>query len=216
MKKLWQRFTSSYILWGQAACCVILFSLHLYQFFDSGFRWESGIRVVFYPVYALSIFFFGQKLMFIELLGFSLAYAQTIRFDNYSAFLLLVVCCVMKNNRKTYCIPLFLLYAADILVVCMRNGKTPVHLIIHYCVCACIFVGIQIFIFFIKQKKNLDLTEEEQHILYHIVFEKKKLKEIIGYKQNTISKKLKKCREKNGLKDNDELYRLFEAEYSEI
>lgn len=212
MSKIIERFKNDYIEWGLASVSIILFGLHLFQFFDSGFIFDAGLRTVFYFIFALSLFFFGKKCVFWELLLFVLVDVQTISFENYTAFLILCLCFIMKQNRNQVVIPGLIVYALDVLVVCIRHDKSAVHFVIHGIVCACIFYLVQMFVFFIRLKKNLDLTEEERHILQEIVFSGKKLKEIDGYKQNTISKKLKRIRERNGYTDNESLYKAFSTE----
>ena len=207
-----ERFKANPIEWGLTCVSLVLLCIDVFQFIDSDFMTEPLIRSIFDLVFAVSLIIIGEKCITLELFCFAMACVQYITFENYTPFLLICLCCLIKKNSLKFVIPMINAYAFDVVIVCMRHDKSPVHLVRHGIVCVCIFVTIQLFVRYFKRDTPLDLTDEECRILDALAIHGLKQKEIDGLKQNTVAKKLKICREKNNCKTNDELFDRFKAE----
>lgn len=194
-----------------SALCFILFGLHTYQFIDSGFLIGPLLRMIFSLLFPIFLFFFTKKCIPWFLLVFGLAMVQQMDFKDYWEFMSVVMftCYFPKMS-----IPTMIVYALDVLIVCTRHDKTPIHLAIHFFNCAFIYFVFHTFKQLIIEKAlqsiktppatPLDLTESEAYILSELKAGKMQ-KEIEKYSENTVCKKLKECRIKNNCKTTDEL-----------
>lgn len=176
--------------------------LHVYQFIDSGYRIYPLIRIIAYVVAIPCMIFIGEKSLPYTFFPFAIALTQTISFDNYTPFVLVYVCARMK---KRYDIPMYVIYFISIVVVCMRHGKDLVHFLIHIMGCIVLYVFLALFNQVMKRQTKLNLTDDEEYILYEIIYNNRQLKDFDQWKQNTVSKKLKNCCRKNNCENPKEL-----------
>ncbi len=205
-------FLENPIEWGMFLVCVLLLPIDLYQFIDSGFMIQPLFWGISDIVFMVSMLFVGQKCIAGELLIMALCYGQSITFDNYTPFFMICFVCVLLKNKLKKIVPVLLLYGIDIVIVCMRHGKTPLHLVRHFIICFVIYFVFLIFIYYVRHQIFLDLTEEERQILEVLAVDGKKQKEVKGYCQNTVAKKIAKCRKKNNCKSNADLYQRYKVE----
>jgi len=211
--------------------CVIslmLIGFHVYQYIDSGFRIEPLTRAIFYFINIVVLFIFGLKALPYTLVPFGIALALQMSFENYSAYILICSAILIKHDKR-FTIISFLLYIISVFVVCTMHKKTGIHIAIHFLGCSFFTcIGLLIFesgaLFYYKQYKQnyqdiikktfgdkkgnisgeLDLTTDEYFLLHEIVINCQPLK-ALG-KPNTISKRIQRCYERNGLKNTSELY----------
>ena len=210
---------------------MLLLFCHVYQFIDSGYMIEPLIRVIYYFVEILVLYFFGIKSIPYLLAPFGLILTLFIKFDNYTPFVLIISAILIKHEKKFTFINL-ILYTVCVFVVCTLHDKSAIHIAAHFL--GCIFLtlcGRIIFLsgalkfyneykenfkrdlvnnFFDSGKlkyQNLDLTPDEYFILHEIVINKKPFK-AIG-KPNTISVKIQKCYKKNNFDSPEELYKAY-------
>lgn len=97
------------------------------------------------------------------------------------------------------------LYCIDIFIVATLHDKDPIYVYIHFLVAAAFA-----FAFYVKNKsmRKLSLLPDEEKILDQLL-EGKAQKNIDGFSENTVSKKLKNARLRNGIPDNKELLILY-------
>lgn len=216
LKKRMYEFKGIKILWMSCVFAFALLGFHIYQFIDSGFRAEAFLRVIFYSVCPFIIFLFGNIgiVYLVGILAFSTE--QFNDFTNYTSFFFL--CEIIILSHKPQKIIIALLYILDVVIVCQNHDKSAIHLTIHFIGCAWIY-------FFttetikeavkkaVKQFKEnrLILSDKEKYILSEMA-KGAKQKEIEKYSENTVSKILKKCREKNFCSSNSELLMRFISE----
>lgn len=195
------RKKQSYKLLFIASLC--LFGFHLYQMIETAFNFQPLIRTIFFGITCIAVIFTKDKFIPYLLFVFALALCQTIDFRNYTPFILVYISSEMKRKYKEL---MYGFYFVDIVIVCIRHEKSAMFLAIHIISCFLLHALLSVFTSNVKKRTVLNLTVEEKHILDEIVFKEKKLKEIEGHKQNTVSKKLKTCRDRNNCKSNEELY----------
>ena len=185
---------------------VILLGFHIYQFIDSGFLVYPLVRIIGFTFIIINLLFLPASTTPYFIYSFALIITQTITFENYTPFVMVVIAYTMVQK---YFSCFMLLYFLDIVIVCVRHDKDPVHLVVHVLNCIVLYILITLANNRLMSNKRLDLTKEESAILNEIVINGKHLKEIEGYKENTVSKKLKTMRIKNYCTTNKELYRRY-------
>lgn len=201
-KKLKENKTKLYLFYISIA----LLGFHIYQFIDSGFLVYPLLRIIGFSCIIINLLFLPDCTTPYFIYGFALLITQTISFENYTPFILVIVAYTMVQK---YFSCFMLLYLLDVVIVCIRHGKDPVHLLIHVLNCIILYALITLAMNKVMKEKRLDLTKEEEKILFEIVANGKRLKEIEGYKENTVSKKLKVMRMKNYCTTNKELYKRY-------
>lgn len=219
-QKRFQKFLNDWVLWGSSLFCFVILGFHIYQYIDSGFQIEPLIRIIFYSVSPFVIFFVGQKAIPILICSFMLITEQFNNFTNYTSFFCLAVSLLILEERKNKIFSLSV-YIIDVVIVCERHGKTSIHLLIHFLGCIFIYCFVR-FIYKILSNdfyrkygnQKLNLSEKERFILSELA-KGNKQKEISEYSENTVSKILKKCREKNNCSTNAELILKFISENPE-
>ena len=180
---------------------------HCWQFYNSGWMIEPLIRIVFYVVYIIVVMIAGRKAIPFLFLVLALVLVQFMSFTNYTCFIVCCLFCAVYDKAKW---PIFIVYVLDVLIVCYRHDKTEVHIIIHFMNCAFILFSTKIIFNRLfdklhkKHVKKLLLDPVDRYILNELANGKKQ-KEIQHYSENTISKRLKKMRERNFCFTNQEL-----------
>jgi len=126
----------------------------------------------------------------------------------------MILCISGKAER----IIILILYIIDVLIVCHNHDKSIIHLAIHFIGCLWIYLFSNEIIKKVSFKvagqiktKKLLLNEKERYILSQLAHGAKQ-KEIDIYSENTVSKILKKCREKNFCSTNSELLLKYISE----
>lgn len=182
-------------------CC------HVYQMHDSNFQIDCIIRVVFFSLYIPVVFFSGQKGVKIMLLILSLTLMQFSTFNNYGLFFLICLLCFWNGNKKSQWIYLTL-YAVDVLVVCVRHDKTPIHLIIHYVNCTWLYCLMWLVTLTKFKIAKLKLTEDERKIL-EVLASGNQEKSIDFCSKNTITRKLDAAQKRNNCNKTELIFKYM-------
>lgn len=148
--------------------------------------------------------FYALVLIFIQ------AFTKTYLYNNYSALFIICLIAVMNPHLKKFIFPAYL---AAVCVAFSINEETIYHFLIH------IIRGLWyiMIIFDIVSSKSLNkklvLDPDEIKILEQISSQNIYQKEVEGYSENTVYRKLKSARERNGCATKDQLVELFKKEY---
>lgn len=149
-------------------------------------------------------------LIYSVVLVFMIAFEKTFLFNNYTALFIMCIVIMIKPKLKYIAI---LFYFAAVCVAFSINGETVFHFFIHI-VRSIWFIGT---IFFVVsnqfERKKLVLYEDEIKILKQLCDGKIYQKEVEGFSENTVYRKLKAARERNGNLTREELIELFKKEY---
>lgn len=142
-------------------------------------------------------------------LVFSMAFEQTYLYNNYTS--LFIVCVVIMIQPKIR-IPAFVLYFALVTIAFALNEETLYHYFIHV-VRSIWYIGLIEFVLSDKfRRKKLVLYEDERMILDQLCEGKVYQKEVEGFSENTIYRKLKAARERNGKVTRDQLVDAYRNE----
>jgi len=196
----------------------IICALYIWKGFNEGFFIGTCIIAVMNFIYVLVAAFFKRKcfsyfyLVYSVILVFLIAFEKTFLFNNFTA--LFIVCIVVMIKPKVKYIAM-LLYFAAVCVAFSINGESVFHFLIHI-VRGIWFIGS---IFFVLEnqfeRKRLVLYEDEVKILEQLCDGKIYQKEVEGFSENTVYRKLKAARERNGNITREQLVELFRKECME-
>ena len=202
-------FVKDKYCWTSCILAAVLLSLHSYQYLES-FRIEPLLRMSYCVIYPPVVFFFGREAILFLFLIFGYTIEQFTEFSNYTAFFIIIFFLLLHPKAT---IPVIVLYILDVIVVCEHHDKSVIHFAIHIFNCGFIFVASKIIFSICLKKvkrnlKKLQLDETDKEILSRLA-EGALQKEIENYSENTVSKRLKKMRERNLCKTNSELIQRF-------
>lgn len=140
---------------------------------------------------------------------FSMAFEQTYLYNNYTA--LFIVCVVIMIQPKIR-IPAIIMYFVLVTVAFAINEEILYHYFIHV-VRSIWYVGLIEFVLNDKfRRKKLVLYEDERMILDQLCEGKVYQKEVEGFSENTIYRKLKAARERNGKVTREQLVDAYRNE----
>ncbi|WP_178842255.1 hypothetical protein [uncultured Treponema sp.] len=195
---------------------VILCALYVWKaFLSKDFFWGSWIVPAVNLLYAVLVFFLGRKvfvwfyLLYSVVLVFLIAFEKSCLFNNYTALFMLCIVIMMKPSIKYVAISL---YFAVVSIAFLINEESIVHFLIHIDRSVW-FLGS---IFFVLnshfEPKKLILFEDEEKILEQLCSGKIYQKEVEGFSENTVYRKLKAARERNGNLTREQLIELYKKQ----
>ena len=148
-------------------------------------------------------------LIYSTILVFMIAFEKTFLFNNFTA--LFIVCIVIMIKPQIKYIAMSLYFAA-VCVAFSINGESVFHFLIHIARTVW-FVGSVFFVLENQfERKRLVLYEDEVKILEQLCDGKVYQKEVEGFSENTVYRKLKAARERNGNITREQLIDLFKKE----
>ena len=197
--------------WGTCLINGAMSACMAYFYFDSGRKVEPLAYLIFFLLYTVAVFLIGRKAIPTLYLAFSAGAVQDITFINCTVFLILLG---VTHLRPKLRVPVFLVYALEVFVVCFRHSKSVWHLLCHFLLCGTLYIG---YLLVIRrdghpvhdtrdrqEHTELELTGEEERIV-RFLSEGKMLKEIGGLSKNTKTKYLKTAMKRNSCSTKEEL-----------
>ncbi len=210
-----EKITDNKFILFTSTVSLVLGLLYLWKGFKTGFPPLGCIIISLNFLYVPFAFVFSKKgfpyfyLLYSAVLVFSIAFEETFLYNNYTA--LFIVCIVMMINPKLR-FPAIVFYVVLVTVAFALNDEILYHYFIHI-VRSIWYVGIVEFVLNDKfKRKKLVLYEDEKNILRQLCNGKVYQKEVEGYSENTIYRKLKAARERNGNLTRDQLVEEFRVE----
>lgn len=195
---------------------VILCALYVWKaFLSKNFFWGSWIVPAVNLLYVILAFFLNRKafvwfyLLYSVVLVFLIAFEKSCLFNNYTALFMLCIVIMMEPSIKYAAISL---YFAVVSIAFLINEESLVHFLIHIDRSVW-FLGS---IFFVLnshfEPKKLILFEDEEKILEQLCSGKIYQKEVEGFSENTVYRKLKAARERNGNLTREQLIELYKKQ----
>lgn len=210
-----KKITDNKFILFTSTVSLVLGLLYLWKGFKTGFPPLGCIIISLNFLYVPFAFVFSKKgfpyfyLLYSAVLVFSIAFEETFLYNNYTA--LFIVCIVIMINPKLR-FPAIVFYVVLVTVAFALNDEILYHYFIHI-VRSIWYVGIVEFVLNDKfKRKKLVLYEDEKNILRQLCNGKVYQKEVEGYSENTIYRKLKAARERNGNLTRDQLVEEFRVE----
>lgn len=133
-----------------------------------------------------------------------IAVIKTYLFNNYTGILIATISILMKPSFKNAAVICYFIFAS---ITFMITSEEIFMFIIHMLKSLWYFSFISHYMQKNYSRKILDLTEQEKDILNQLTNGKLQ-KEVIGYSENTVCRKIRKACERNGL-SKDELKLLY-------
>lgn len=196
----------------------ILCALYVWKGFSEGFFIGTWVIALMNFLYIPAAAIFKRKcfsyfyLVYAVILVFMIAFEKTFLFNNYTALFLVCIVIMIKPQVRFVAISL---YIAAICVAFSINGESVFHFLIHL-TRTFWFFGTVFFVTENKfERKKLILYEDEIKILAQLCDGKIYQKEVEGFSENTVYRKLKAARERNGNLTREQLVELFKKEQIE-
>lgn len=191
---------------------LILSGLYAVRIVTEGFDWKQLVLAIYNFLYIPYIMIFKKKsfawyyLVYAVILVFIQAFTMTALYNNFSA--LFVVCIVIMINPKLK-LTAIIAYSVAACAAFILNDEDLIHFLMHAARSAW-FIIIVTYVFANKyERKSLILYEDEKDILEQLCHGAIYQKEVQGYSENTVYRKLKAARERNGNVTRDELIEMY-------
>lgn len=199
--------------------CTIAFIeslLYCYKGIQKEFDVGTIIYIIVNTVYIPFGLVFRKKcfahfyLFYAVILVFVIAFEKTLLFNNYTA--LFIICLVIMIQPKITK-PAIVVYFVSVIFAFLINEE-PLYLFFIHFFRSIWFLGIVIYVLDNKfERKKLILYDDEAEILSQICDGKTYQKEVRGYSENTVYRKLKAARERNGNISKEQLIELYKQEF---
>lgn len=166
--------------------------------------------IIFFGTYPITFLLLKEKYfpyyyLFYDLLNvILLSLVKSYLFNNFTGILIAGIVICMKPRFQKIAVLLYLLVASSAFLI--TNEKLFMYLI-HMLKSIWYFSFIIHYMNTNYSRKKLDLTEQEKNILQQLC-EGKYQKEVIGFSENTVCRKIKNACKRNGV-TKDELKLLF-------
>lgn len=150
----------------------------------------------FYLIYAL-------------ILTVIISFEKSFLFNNFTAVFLICIVFMIHPKLK---IPAVILYFVTATIAFILNEEDIIHYLIHICI-SLWFIQVVSYVLYDKfDRKKLILYDDEKMILDQLCEGKVYQKEVVGFSENTIYRKLKAARERNGNLTRNQLVDLYRKE----
>ena len=199
-------------------CVIALIESLLYCF--KGIQKEFDVGTIIYiivnTIYIPFGLIFRKKcfayfyLVYAAILVFVIAFERTLLFNNFTA--LFIICLVIMIQPKMT-IPSIIIYFISVICAFLINEE-PLYLFFIHFFRSIWFLGIVIYVLDNKfERKKLILYDDEIEILSQLCDGKTYQKEVKGFSENTVYRKMKAARERNGSISKDQLIELYKIEF---
>lgn len=213
--KSFQSYFNEHFIFLTSLYSVLIAILYIWNGITDSFLIYDWILIIMNCLYVPFAIIFNKKsfsyfhLIYAILLTFIISLEKTYLFNNYTA--LFLICIVFMIQPKLEFISI-VLYFTSACIAFIINEENLIHFLIH--IIRSIWF-IQIVIYVLKNqfdRKRLVLYEDEKMILDQLCDGKVYQKEVEGFSENTIYRKLKAARERNGNLTRDQLVDLYRKE----
>lgn len=215
---LYNFFKDKFVLFT-SVLSVILSALYVWKGFQLGFNTLAYIIIIVNFLYMPLALLFGKKLfpifyfIYSAIIIFGIAFDKTYLFNNYTGLFIVSIVVMLKPKLRK--IALIFYFVVVSIAFCL-NEERIYHYFIHI-VRSLWFIGIVEYVLNDKfRRKKLVLYEDERDILEQLSNGMVYQKEVVGFSENTIYRKLKAARERNGNLTREELVNQFRKEKEEF
>lgn len=210
-----KKFLSDHFVVLSAVFSFLISALYFLKGFQSGFLWGTWIVIGMNLIYIPFVFIFRQKsfpvffLLYAVILIFLTAFEKTLLLNNFTP--LFIVCIVIGLRPKWKWFSLAAYFSA--ICIAFALNEEPVicfliHIVRSFWFILCVLYVLDNYF----DRKKIVLYEDERKILDQLLDGKVYQKEVEGFSENTIYRKLKAARERNGCKTREELLEKYRDE----
>ena len=196
---LFQKLKSDRLLLASFGAALTELICHIWTFINEGYPAAELVRISFCALYIIAMpFIMNRKYVYIFFAAYGLAILYFNKYNNYTAFILVLI--TIKKVPRSRGL-LLVLYFFDCLIALFIGHRTSWHALIHLVNCLWMWLVFQ---YDIMEEKRLVLTPDEEKILTEWLT-LGELKSVECFGKNTVFRKLKEARERNGIVSNDDL-----------
>lgn len=199
-------------------CTIALIESILY--FCKGIQKEFDVGTIIYiivnSIYIPFALIFRKKcfayfyLVYAVVLVFVIAFEKTLLFNNFTALFIICLIIMIQPKMTKHAI---VIYFVSVVIAFLINEE-PLYLFFIHFFRSIWFLGIVIYVLDNKfDRKKLILYDDEIEILSQICDGKTYQKEVKGYSENTVYRKIKAARERNGNISKEQLIELYKREF---
>lgn len=209
-------FISGHFFILTSVLSAILALLYFWKGIRENFTIGAWLIIGMNLVYIPTAFLFKKKgfltycIIYSAILVFLLAFTETCLYNNYSALFIICIVISLKPELEKPCL---LLYLACICVAFALNEECLYHFFIHSVRSTWFVLVAGYIVDSRKPARKLILYKDEEDILRQLSDGNRYQKEVQGYSENTVYRKLKSARERNGCITRDQLVEQFRQEY---
>ncbi len=202
-----------------AVLSAILSVLYIWKGYKEHFTIDSWIIIALNLTYCPLVFIFKKNffvyhnLVYAIVFAFVLAFTKTYLYNNCTALFLICIVCTINPNLKKIAYPL---YFTTVSIAFAINEETIYHFFIHITRSLWYISVIESITYAQVPQQKLILYEDEIKILTQLSQGNIYQKEVEGFSENTVYRKIKSARERNGNISKDELMDRFKKEFSHL
>ncbi len=215
MKKKFVRHLKDPFVISTSVLSLLLSVLCIWKGVQTGFEVWGWIIIAMNLLYVPLALFCGRKtfpyfyLAYSAVLIFVTAFDRTLLYNNYTALFMISIVVMLYPKMRWLALGF---YFALVSVAFCINGELLVNFFIHI-VRSLWFIGIVEYVLNDRfRRKKLILYEDERNIIEQLCTGMVYQKEVVGFSENTIYRKLKAARERNGNISREELVRRYREE----
>ncbi len=154
-------FISDNVQWGSCILNIILCLCMGYFYFDSDLI-VPLVYASFFLFYIIVVFFSGRRFIPALYMLYSFGGVQDITFINLSAWFIIIGLAWWFPKWK---VPMMIVYALEIFLVCFRHSKSVWHLLAHFDFCVVFYVAAEV----VKKKIEKEALERATNDLKEVV-----------------------------------------------
>lgn len=216
-KKIVRNLKDRFVI-STSVLSLLLSVLCIWKGVQTGFEVWGWIIITMNFLYVPLALFCGKKafpyfyLAYSAVLIFVTAFDRTLLYNNYTALFMTAIVVMLYPKMRWVAL---VFYFALVSVAFCINGELLVNFFIHV-VRSLWFIGIVEYVLNDKfRRKKLILYEDERNIIEQLCTGMVYQKEVVGFSENTIYRKLKAARERNGNISREELVKRYREEKDE-
>lgn len=214
IKKIKTIFNSNFNIYTSIISFVIA-ALYVARGFTEGFHFGIIMVACMNLIYVSVVLIFRRNgfsifyLIYAALLIFLISFEETKLFNNYTALLMFCIVMMIRPELEVFAV---ILYFVSVSIAFTIDGETLIHFFIHVVRSVWFFAIVSYVLNDRFERKKLVLFDDEKKILDQLIDGKKYQKEVEGFSENTIYRKLKAARERNGNLTREQLLDMYRKE----
>lgn len=214
IKQIKSFFNSNFNIFTSVLSLIISI-LYIARGFLEGFNTGIIIVTAMNLIYIPLVFIFKRQgfsifyLIYAVILIFLISFEETKLFNNYTALFMVCIVMMLRPELELF---IWIIYFITVSIAFAINDEKIIHFFIHI-VRSLWFITIVSYVLNNRfQRKKLILFDDEKKILNQLCQGKVYQKEVEGFSENTIYRKLKAARERNGNITRDQLVEMYRKE----
>lgn len=210
-----KQFVNKNFVFLSSAFSFLIATLYFLKGLQSGFLLGTWIVLAMNLIFIPLVLIFRQKcfscfcIVYAVVLVFLTAFEKTLLLNNFTPLFWVCIVIGLKPKWKWFSLSA---YFVSVCIAFALNEESALCFLIHIVrslwFILCVFYVLDNHF----NRKKLILYEDEKEILNQLLEGKVYQKEVTGFSENTIYRKLKAARERNGCKSRDELLDLYRKE----